>query len=125
MDWEQIGGDMDPGASGGTIATGDGNAIELIRIDPVRNNVGDREAADVGFPFWTKEGYFDLSDLDPSSEEVQSAMQAVGLARDALEEMEPEHRAIAIAEALLDYGRGDPGPSGWSGDINIPEKVKW
>ena len=125
MDWEQIGGDMDPGTYGGTIATGDGNAIELIRIDPVREYVGDKEAADVGFPFWTKEAYFDLGDLDPDSEEVKSAMQTVGLEREALEELEPEQRAIALAEALLDYGRGDPGPSGWSTDINIPEKVKW
>ncbi len=30
-----------------------------------------------------------------------------------------------IAEALLDYGRADEGPAGWSGDIGIPEKVKW
>lgn len=52
-------------------------------------------------------------------------MQTVGLEREALEEMEPTQRAVAIAEALLSYGRGDPGPSGWSTDINIPEKVKW
>lgn len=30
-----------------------------------------------------------------------------------------------IAEALLDYGRGDEGPAGWSKDIGIPDKVKW
>jgi hypothetical protein len=125
MEWQQIGGDMSPETYGGTIATADGNSIELIRIDPVREAIGDREAAEVGFPFWTKEAYFDLADLDPSSEEVKSAMQTVGLEREALEEMEPTQRAVAIAEALLDYGRGDPGPSGWSTDINIPEKVKW
>ena len=125
MDWEQIGGDMDPGASGGTIATGDGDHLELIEIQPVREHVGDREAADVGHPFWTKEAYFDLDDLDPSKEEVKSALHTVGLEREMLEEMEPTHRALAIAEALLQYGRGDEGPAGWSGDINIPAKVKW
>ena len=40
MDWEQIGGDMDPGTYGGTIATGDGHTIELIKIQPVREYVG-------------------------------------------------------------------------------------
>ena len=48
MGWEQIGGDMDPGTYGGTIATGDGRAIELIKIQPVREHVGDSEA-----PTWT------------------------------------------------------------------------
>jgi len=33
---------------------------------------------------------------------------------------------MVIAEALLGWGgRGEEGPAGWSGDINIPEKVKW
>src|SRR5208337_1024983 len=125
MGWKQIGGDMDPATYGGTIATADGSSIELIKIQPVREYVGDKEAADVGFPFWTKEAYFDLADLDPNSEEVKSALETVGLEREALEEMEPTQRAIAIAEALLGYGRGDEGPAGWSADINIPEKVKW
>lgn len=128
MDWEQIGGDMDPGTYGGTIATGDGDHLELIEIQPVREHVGDKEAADVGFPFWTKEGYFDLADLDPTSEDVKSALSSTGLEYEALEELDPEQRAVAIAEALLQYGIGkvrDEGPAGWSGDINIPEKVKW
>ena len=125
MDWEQIGGDMDPGTYGGTIATGDGDHLELIKIQPVREYVGDKEAADVGFPFWTREAYFDASDLDPSNKDVKSALDYVGLNDYALEDMEPTQRALAIAEALLDYGRADDGPSGWSGDINIPERVKW
>jgi len=125
MDWEQIGGDMHPGTYGGTIATGDGDHLELIEIQPVREHVGDKEAADVGHPFWTKEGYFDLADLDPTSEDVKSALSSTGLEYEALEELDPEQRAVAIAEALLQYGIGDEGPAGWSGDINIPEKVKW
>src|SRR5580692_1871754 len=125
MGWKQIGGDMDPGAYGGTIATADGDHIELIHIQPVREYVGDEEAADVGFPFWTKTAYFDLSDLDPSRDEVRSALDTVSLDRDALEEMDPTHSAIAIAQALLDYGRGGEGPSGWSADIGIPDKVEW
>ena len=126
MDWEQIGGDMDPGTYGGTIAKGDGNSIELIKIQPVREYVGDKEAAEVGFPFWTREAYFDADDLDPKREDVRSALNSIGMELTTLEEdCTPEQRAVIIAEALLDYGRADEGPSGWSGDINIPAKVKW
>jgi hypothetical protein len=129
MPWTQIGGDIDPGASGGTIATADGSSIELLKIQPVRNNVGDEEAADVGFPFWTKEAYFDLSDLDLKNKDVQRALQYTGFTEGDQkfwfeEEATPTQRALVIAEALLDYGRGDEGPSGWSKDLPDIE-VKW
>jgi hypothetical protein len=123
--WEQIGGDMDPGAYGGTIARSDGNALELLTIQPVREYVGDKEAMEVGFPFWTKEAYFDLDDLDPSRDAVQSALATIGMDLTTLEdEFTPTERAIVIAQALLDYGEGDNGPSGYSKDI-LSEKVKW
>ena len=42
-------------AGSGTIArsTRSGDAIELLQIQPVREYIGDKEAAEVGFPFWT------------------------------------------------------------------------
>lgn len=129
MPWTQIGGDMDPGAHGGTIATADGDHIELLKIMPVREYIGDKEAADVGFPFWTKEAWFDLADLDPKNEDVQSALRSNGFNSGEQriwfeEDATPEERALVIAEALLDYGRGDEGPSGWSEDLPDYE-VKW
>ena len=126
MSWEQIGGDMDPGGHGGTIATGDGSAIELIEIQSVRDHVGDKEAAEVGFPFWTRVAYFDLNDLDPSNDDVQSALNSIGMELHTLEnDFTPTQRALVIASALLDYGRADEGPGGWSDEIGIPDKVKW
>lgn len=126
MGWEQIGGDMDPGTYGGTIASGDGHNLELIKIQPVREYVGDKEAADVGFPFWTRVASFDAADLDPRKADVKSALDSIGMSLETLEDdFKPEQRAIVIAEALLDYGRADEGDAGWSGDIGIPEKVKW
>ena len=127
--WEQIGGDMDPGAYGGLIATADGDHIELLEIQPVREYVGDKEAADVGHPFWTKEAWFDLADLDPSNKDVQSALESSGFdsgdqKTQFEDEATPEQRALVIAEALLMYGRGDEGPSGWSKDLPDYE-VKW
>jgi hypothetical protein len=129
MPWMQIGGDMDPGAHGGLIATADGDHIELLQIQPVREYVGDKEAADVGFPFWTKEAYFNLDDLDPKNDDVKSALQSSGFDSGEQriwfeEEATPEERALAIAEALISYGRGDDGPSGWSEDLPDHE-VKW
>jgi hypothetical protein len=126
MGWEQIGGDMDPGTYGGTIATGDGDRLELIKIQPVREYVGDKEAKDVGFPFWTRTAWFDAADLDPKNADVRSALNFINMSLETLEEdFSPERRAIVIADALLDYGRADEGESGWSSDIGIPDKVKW
>lgn len=123
--WEQIGGDMNPGTYGGTIARSDGDALELLKIQPVREYVGDKEAAEVGHPFWTREAYFDLDDLDPSREDVQGALQFIGMRVNTLEQdFTPAQRALVIAEALLDYGVADEGPAGWSKDI-LSEKVKW
>ena len=123
--WEQIGGDMDPGKYGGTIARSGSNAIELLQIQPVREYVGDREAAEVGHPFWTREAYYDLVDLNPSHKDVQSALDMIGMSLRTLEEdFTPTQRALVIAEALLNYGRSDEGPAGWSEDI-LSEKVKW
>jgi hypothetical protein len=125
MDWEQVGGDMNPGTYGGLIATADGDHIEMIQIQPVREYVGDKEAADVGFPFWTKEAWFDEADLQLKNDDVQSALNSIGMDLDTLESFTPTQRAMVIAEALLGWGRGDEGPAGWSGDIGIPDKVKW
>ena len=124
--WIQIGGDMDPSKYGGTIAKSDGTSIELIKIQPVREYVGDREAVDVGHPFWTREGYFDLDDLQLDARDVKSARSSSGLNDDILREASPERRALIIAEALLDYGRGDEGSGGWAKDV-IPagERVRW
>jgi len=122
-DWVQVDGDVNPGTYGGTIAKADGHAIELLKIQPVRYYVGDSDALDVGVPFWTHEGYFNMSDLNLNNEDVKSALEYTGLL-EQMEDLRPESRAMAIAVSLLDYGRGDEGPSGWAKDI-VPGRVKW
>lgn len=123
-EWEQISGDMNPGAYGAILARSDGDAIELIEIQPVREYVGDGEAAEVGFPFWSREAYFDLDDLQLDSRDVESALKYIGMSKTELEEDTPTQRALVIAEALLGYGRADEGPSGWADDV-FPEKAKY
>lgn len=125
FDWKQIGGDVNPGAYGGTIATADGQAIELIKIKPAVDYVGKGEAADVGFPFWTRTGYYALDDLKLSDPEVQSAIEFSGLGEHLLD-MTPEQRVVAIAEACLDAGhRSDEGASGWAKDVIGDRIVEW
>lgn len=124
-EWRQIGGDMNPGAHGGTVATANGQTIEIIEIQPVREMVGDDEAKDVGFPFWTKEGYYDADDLSLSNEGVQSAIEFAGLG-EHLVKMTPEQRAVAIAEACVAAGhRTDEGDSGFSKDILSGRTILW
>lgn len=124
--WTQIGGDMDPATYGGTFAKSDGSAIEILKIQPVREYVGDDEAADVGFPFWTREAYYDLADLDPNRDQVRQALGSIDMDRTTLQEdFTPTQRVFVIAEALIDYGSGaDEGPSGWSKDIYSDQEVK-
>jgi len=115
--WKQIGGDVSADKYGGTIARADGSSIELLKIQPVREYVGEGEARDVGYPFWTREASFDAADLDPNKKEVQSAMRSVGISKSDLADMTPEVRAVALAEAMLDYGHAEEGPAGWSKDL--------
>jgi hypothetical protein len=131
--WRQIGGDMNPGSYGGIIARADGNQIELVNIQPVREYVGDKEAAEVGFPFWTQEATYDLSDLSLDKKEVLSALQSVGIGPDGITDQgdavlldaSPEQRALIIAEALMGYGYGkDEAGGGWAADLlNFP--IEW
>lgn len=123
--WRQVDGDMDPGAHGGVIAKCDGNHIEIMEIQPVRAQVGDSEALEVGFPFWSREAWYDLADLDLGSDDVKDAMRYRGIDEETLRALDSDGRAIAIACALLSYGQGvDPGPRGFS-DAIITEPVIW
>lgn len=122
--WRQIGGDMDPGSYGGTIARFDGDHVEVRQIQPVREYVGDEEAIEVGFPFWTREGYYDSSDLDVNDPDMQEAMKFCGLQEEDLPE-EKHNRLFALAECALLYGlKADEGPAGWAEDV-VPGKVRW
>jgi len=132
FDWEQIDGDVNLPQYGGIIARCEDGQIDLVEIQPVREYVGDGEAKDVGFPFWTKEAAFDADGLDPSNNEVRKALESSDV---DLDDMEPEHRARAIAVALMRYGHAEESDGGWAGDKKPGEegranllgsrKVRW
>jgi hypothetical protein len=121
--YRQIGGDMNPSQHGAIVARFDGDAVDIFEIEPVRAYVGDRDALQVGFPFWSREAYYDPEDLDPARTEVQRALESHGL---NLDDIPKEHRALTIAECLLRYGSGvDQGPGGWAKDVLGDKRVLW
>ena len=121
--WRQISGDMNPDKYGAIIARWDGKALELLEIQPVAEYVGENEAVAVGFPFWSREAWYDPSDLDPARPDVVSALKCCGL---DLAEVEPKHRPMAIAECLMRYGSGvDESTAGWARDVLGKRRVVW
>lgn len=133
FDWEQIDGDVNLPSYGGIIARCEGGQIDLVEIQPVREYVGDGEAAEVGFPFWTKEASYSAEDLDPSNKEVRAALESSDV---DLEEIDDDYLARAIAIACMRYGHGsEEGDGGWAGDKKPGEegranllgsrKVRW
>ena len=99
--WYQIDGDLDAAKYGATIARFDGSGVELREIQSVREHVGDREAAEVGYPFWSNEAYFDEDELSGSSR------------AEKLERLEEKIEDLAV-EGKIPW---EPGPSGWAADV--------
>lgn len=128
--WKQIGGDMNPGSSGAILACEDDHGVEVREIQPVRDCVGDREAAEVGFPFWTRDSYYYWKELvlgtEDSHRDLQSALETTGYDSDSDSlPSHPHHRALALAEILSLYGAGrEEGPCGWAKDV-VPGEVEW
>lgn len=123
FDWKQIGGDMNPGTYGALIAKCEGDYIEVVEIQPVREFMGDSEAKEIGYPFWSKEACYDASDLDPSNDDVVQALKCCDI--DLSDYSDEDIHPLIIAEALMQYGCGaDPGPYGWAVDV-VPARVQW
>jgi hypothetical protein len=119
---------MDPGAHGGTLAhvehTSAGYVVELRKLQPTREYAGDGEAAEVGFPFWTREGYYTEDDLSLDDQHVQGAMQFCDLDANDLP-TDQVWRLVALACACLDCGHlAEEGPAGWAKHV-VPWPVYW
>lgn len=136
--WTQIDGDMDVATYGGTIARIDGDAIEVRKIQPVREYVGDCEAADIGVPFCSREGYYRADDLGVAfgklagdgplerGPEVKRAMVYVGMTEADLAGKSALQQMAMLASACLDYGHlADEGPSGWARDVMGSDRCRW
>jgi hypothetical protein len=116
-------GDTDGARYGGKLARFDGHAVEVIEIRPVREHVGDAEARDVGFPFWTVESYHDTADLgDPDGVDNKSARGYCGIeTRDLPESRIGRMIVLAFARHAYGIGRGESG-GGWPGEFSLPRQ---
>lgn len=115
--WRQVCGDMDPARYGAVIAKLDGDAIEMREIQPVREYIGDSEAAEVGHPYWSKEGWYDPSDLAIVREDVIAALRCC--------DVQDASNPLEVALACLRYGhQTNEGPAGWAKDV-VPQSVVW
>lgn len=140
-EWRQIGGDVNPGRYGAVVARFDGRAVDIFEIQPVREHLSKKEAAEgVGCPFWSRAAYYDADQLQVGAAGVDEALRSCGLEEPLvwLEKMptnlivkeaaaeDPQPLKLAIAECLLRYGHGvDEGPSGWGVDVLPEEPVHW
>ena len=118
--WMQVSGDVNPGTYGATIAQSDGITIDLVEIMPVLEHLSEREAAEIGFPFWPRTTTFWLSDLDPATVEAKRALESCGWEYDG-EHPDP----MQVALALFEYGHAEEGPAGWAADVLPSGRVLW
>jgi hypothetical protein len=102
--WKQVWGDANPCKYGGVFARMDGEAVRLFSLEPVRDLVGDNEAAEVGFTYWRSEGYYDLSDLK-YNDTAESVLKSVG-AEETDDEAWYAMPAIERAVLLFEQGYG-------------------
>ncbi len=119
--WTQVDGDVSPEKYGGTFARLYDDRIELIKVQPTREYVGDKDASEVGYPFWSREASFWPGDLDPTTDENRKALEYIGYTATDDEQIDP----ILMACARLDYGLGEEGPSGWSDAFQaFPRRIR-
>lgn len=122
-EWRQISGDVNPGRYGAVVARFDGEAVDIFEIQPVLEHESNEGAAEVGFPFWTREAYYDADQLQVGADGVDDALRSC----DQQElPTDPQQCKLVIAECLLRYGHGvDEGKSGWGKDVLPDEQVYW
>ena len=124
--WYQIGGDMNPMDYSGTFARIDGDRIDVLHIDSTIDSVGEGEALDVGYPYWTKEACSDDADLRAflADKYVRSSMD---LPEEWTADM-PFTRALrfGIASEAMSCGwHTDEGRAGFGVDVAPRRATYW
>lgn len=123
--WRQIDGDISPEVYGGWVGAVRDEQVYLTQITPVRDAVGDAEAADVGLPFWADDYTFLADDLALSNPRVLQAIERDGhLAHSEFAAWEPLGRALFMANA---GGPQDNTRPGWADEV-LPApaaKIAW
>ncbi len=103
----------------GTIETG----FDVFEIQPVVAFVGEDEATEVGYPFWSRESFHDRADIVKALADG-AALRSCGL-EDLIgadvADLDPSD-VLAVVHAMHSYGlASDDGPSGWSTDLPLED----
>jgi hypothetical protein len=118
--WYQVDGDhCSPETYGATYAREDAHGnVEVYQIQPVQEYVGD-EAREVGFPFWTREGFYTRSELEDVVRRKNDGCSPLeGYEEDRDYDLTLRGVRLGVAAHALSYGEGaDEGPCGWSEDV--------
>ena len=126
--WYQVDGDQSsPEKYGATYAREDETgAVEVRKIQPTIEYVGEREAIEAGVPFWSREGYYDRERLTRclnsfgTEESHNRGWHPIGYMGAKAADFNLRRRVdrFRLACAMLDYGEGaEEGPSGFSVDV--------
>jgi len=119
---------MSPATYGGVFAKlYQKDTIELFEMQPVRDAIGDKEADEVGFPFWKKEGSFGTDDLAEYDPAYESILSYVGLdedgkdPQDVWKDLDPIQKAVLLLQNGYDddYGTG----GGYARDILPTDEI--
>lgn len=123
--WYQIGGDMNPATYGATLAQWDGYAVNVLRIDPVLEYVGERDGVAVGYPFWASEACYDADDFATFLADKRALESCCIDAEDFAGRLTIAQR-FDLADQMIGYGyRMAPCPSGFSRDVLPARRVVW
>jgi hypothetical protein len=95
----------------------------VFEVQPVVAFVGEDEAADVGFPFWSRESFHDREDIAATLSD-RLTLGYVGadrlLGRDVDSLTDAEILEVVYARHAVGCGT-DEGPAGWSADLPLED----
>jgi hypothetical protein len=116
--------DVSPLTYGGTFYRGDlATGYDVFEVQPVAEYVGETEAAEVGYPFWSRESYHDREDIAQALADG-AALRSMGMDRligANVEDLDLSD-VLAVVYAMHSYGlASDDGPSGWSADLPLED----
>lgn len=115
--WYQVSGDMSFDSHGLVLAKDEGTYVELVKIDPWLEM--DSSALSDGYGFWSVDTTtVDYDDMDPKNEDVQSALEFVGMKPEEYAALHPiykaqismEGRSYDDSRSTSDYADALPAP---------------
>jgi hypothetical protein len=120
--YKQVSGDVNPAQYGATLLRWEGDEIEIVQIQPVRNYLSDSEAVEIGFPFWKREARYSKQDLN--GVEALNAVNSACLDLSEIDSMTARYEAVAVA--CMEHGwKVEEEAGGFARDVFPPKARYW